>query len=836
MRTVLKQQLLDMVNTLHQAHKEIEIYMSEKQYVSAKSLLSQCQECAISIGTTIEEFEETDCITVSYIENYCEFLYHIYKESEQNNTWNSRETYESLEGYLSTIENSIHNDILSKKEIVFLPYKVSMWDSLESVWKAAEEDPECDAYVIPIPYYDKNPDGTLRCEHYEGDAFPADVPITHYNNYDFKTRKPDAIFIHNPYDENNYVTTVHPFFYTAKLKEYCRKLIYIPYYVSAETSPDNYKAMEDRSGYVLSNGVLYSDMVFVQSENTKKLFVNILEKNISKINRNFWENKIFGLGSPKFDRINTTERDDTKLPENWKKIIYTDAGIRKKTIFYNISVSTLLNHSEILAKIRNTLNFFQNHTDIALWWRPHPLYESTLKSMRQDLLDEYKKIVQLYKKEAWGIFDDGVDLTWAIAETDAYYGDSSSVVNLYKELKKPVLIQNPQVNIPQKIEAKNIPIWPSVFCVDEDNVWFVHGKINILMRYNFSRKTTYLITLLSNKQTFKDGLYSGIYKWENKIFIIPCLARNIIVYDISNNHILAIDLKEIELYNHKPLFCKSYSKGNYLYCIPYFYKSIIKINMENCTLEYFEITGLLNKFFYSIESIYINDTTEIGDELISIIGESNILLVLNTVSDTMQIKRIEGKDNYVSISNIRNELYLFNQESCEIVALHNYTLKKPFIRLYFHDIKMNTINSNFIMVDDANSSAFQILSSNGEIIVDKKNIPRIYDSSLYSNYYNGIGYGDCYYFDNSHLLLYELDHGKIKNKYSFIICEEEFIKLKKQLCNVSDSEIMENEIFSLETWTKEILKSENILFKKPQNYGKKIWKKVKENLNSYYCI
>lgn len=37
-----------------------------------------------------------------------------------------------------------------KKEMVFLPYKVSMWDSLESVWRAAYEDKDnCLAYVVP---------------------------------------------------------------------------------------------------------------------------------------------------------------------------------------------------------------------------------------------------------------------------------------------------------------------------------------------------------------------------------------------------------------------------------------------------------------------------------------------------------------------------------------------------------------------------------------------------------------------------------------------------------------------------------------------------------------
>ena len=41
-------------------------------------------------------------------------------------------------------------------------------------------------YVIPVPYYDKNPDGSFRKVHYEGDRFPSNVSITHYNDYDLK--------------------------------------------------------------------------------------------------------------------------------------------------------------------------------------------------------------------------------------------------------------------------------------------------------------------------------------------------------------------------------------------------------------------------------------------------------------------------------------------------------------------------------------------------------------------------------------------------------------------------------------------------------------------------
>ena len=47
-----------------------------------------------------------------------------------------------------------------------------MWDSLESVWRAADEDPECDAYVVPIPYFERNAQGELAAGHYEGNQFP----------------------------------------------------------------------------------------------------------------------------------------------------------------------------------------------------------------------------------------------------------------------------------------------------------------------------------------------------------------------------------------------------------------------------------------------------------------------------------------------------------------------------------------------------------------------------------------------------------------------------------------------------------------------------------------
>ena len=88
-------------------------------------------------------------------------------------------------------------------------------------------------------------------------------------------------------------------------------------------------------------------------------------------------------------------------------------------------------------------SFFENRKDeVALLWRPHPLIESTLLSMRPRLYREYKILKEKYIKDNWGIYDDSADLDRAIILCDGYYGDQSSVVPLCQKAGKKVMIQD----------------------------------------------------------------------------------------------------------------------------------------------------------------------------------------------------------------------------------------------------------------------------------------------------------------------------------------------------------------------------------------------------------
>ncbi len=458
MRQARKREILNFIDGLHEAHGEIKEAMEKHDMASAQTMLAECQEFAVDLGTAIEQTEGEGCTTVSYVEEYCETIFHVYEEMLSGgeneipvNTANDAgKAYKILKKQLLRVENSVKNDIPTRKEIAFFPYKASMWDSLESVYLAAKEDPDCDAYCVPIPYFDLNPDHSFGTAHYEGNEYPKNIEITDWQAYNFEERRPDVIYIHNPYDEWNHVTSVHPRFYARNLREYTDRLVYIPYFVLDEIkpdAPDREKRIEGMKHFCFTPGTIYAHKVIVQSEDMRQIYIDEYLKEAKQANipvtRKELEEKILGLGSPKFDKVHNTKKEDLEIPEGWEKIIRKPDGSFKKTIFYNTSISALLKYDEKwVDKLEDALKVFkENREEVALLWRPHPLIENTMKSMRPELMQRYLKIRSDYIREKWGIYDDTADLNRAIALSDAYYGDGSSVVQLFQETGKPIMYQ-----------------------------------------------------------------------------------------------------------------------------------------------------------------------------------------------------------------------------------------------------------------------------------------------------------------------------------------------------------------------------------------------------------
>lgn len=559
MKKAQKKQAEEFTRLLGQAHDEVRESIEMKNPTVAMELLEQCQDGAIQLGTLIEKTEGEGFVTVPLIQEYCELVYQIHEELAQGEAVEGNRAAKRLRQALIKIENSIRNDIKLRLEIVFFPYKASMWDSMESVWRAADADPDCDAYVVPIPYFDRNPDGSFKKKHYEGNAYPEYVPVVWYEDYDLETRRPDVVYIHNPYDEFNYVTSVDPRYYSYELKKYAEKLIYIPYYATS-------------GGWGESKGFCsayqHVDYIIVQAEKYRQF-----------IGAHIPKEKILPLGSPKFDRVIRMCADPGEPPEEWKALMEG-----RKVYFYNTSIAGMLaNTKQFLKKMEYVFQCFRGRGDSCLIWRPHPLLESTFTSMRAEYYPAFKKLKSEFIEKKLGIYDDTPDVTQTIAFCDAYIGDSgSSVISLFGIAGKQLFILNNAISTEPQTGDWLGGMLQMGFQTDDRGEWVIGPGSKLYQSVNEDFNYRYICSLSKYALGY---FYRWAFEIDNKLYICPYNAQDILV--VKDGKIeRSISLKRrIE---RGLAFAGAAKIGTSLFLLPWRYPSIVKYNTASGRLDYLD--------------------------------------------------------------------------------------------------------------------------------------------------------------------------------------------------------------------------------------------------------
>ena len=409
MRAKDKKKILKTVDKLGEYNETLEKFSSSSKYLFDK-ILRECNKLVDEIDISDCSFEEHEAL------------------GEYKKLINSPEYDADL---VKKVLDVFFQQIQEEKEtyrVLFLPYKYSMWDSFASIFEAAKEDENCEAYVMPIPYYDKDQEGNLTEMHDESESYPDDVGIISWQDNQVDEIDPDIIFIHNPYDGINLLTSIHPDYYTNKLVCKDRVVIYVPYYVSY-TDDEGISVFMGRAEY-------YTDYVIVQSEWYKEKFeLEMLKHNIPKL----WE-KFIVLGNPKYDKIRSLTKYEYPLRDDWEEKLLDASGNKKFTVLLDTTIEVLEGREKTLKKVEEVIDFFEKQKDFALIWRPHPLIKPMLRNVFPELVPEYKKLVDRCKNIDNCIFDDTNDMHTAIVWSDAFMGKYGSMIELYRVTKKPTIM------------------------------------------------------------------------------------------------------------------------------------------------------------------------------------------------------------------------------------------------------------------------------------------------------------------------------------------------------------------------------------------------------------
>lgn len=417
MRLLLKQNIMKMLDLMKHVQRTVSQQWERGDEAQLFEWLTQLQEAAMEIGEAVEAQEEPHKALISCLEKYCELLYQLSQTAgdESGADYLIADCDEKLTEICRYVEQT---DVQIK--IAFFPYKYSMWDSLESIWKAASKDERCECQVVPVPYYNKGTDGKLEELHYEGESFEKDIPILDYRNYNIEAENPDIVYIHNPYDEYNKVTCVHPVFFMENLKKRGAVMVYVPYYVARCC-----RKYEDLGSKYRTKGAVLSDYIVLQCDKLKTAY------EYSGID----SEKLIVAGSPKIDKICKLKESNQKGKSEWQSIVED-----RKVFLFCSSISDMLTDDNWIHCTNHVIDCVLADKSQALIWRPHPLLFQTLKTLKKDYVQEYLKICEKVQEAENGVIDESGDFGDAMAASDGMISDCSSLILQYTFLEKPILI------------------------------------------------------------------------------------------------------------------------------------------------------------------------------------------------------------------------------------------------------------------------------------------------------------------------------------------------------------------------------------------------------------
>ncbi len=296
------------------------------------------------------------------------------------------------------------------------------WTSLESVWRAMEDDPAFAPVVIAAPYRHPYPtEGGPEAIY--GFLARAGVPFAKWNEFPLRPGFADIVFIQNPYD----VTRPEPL-HVAALLRLVPRIAYVPYGLEIGGG--------ERNNTMVMNMPLQqlAWMVFARSERQRRAYA---------VHCDGGNAHVAVTGHAKLDALRDLAR--VTAPEldafaAGRKIVGWNPhfDLRPDGTRFGTGFSTFLGWWKFIVAE------FARRPDLALVVRPHPLLFGTLESRGIWTRAETDACLREMAQAGNILVDRGASYLGLFARSSAMLSDASSFVLEYAATGKPLLyLHNP---------------------------------------------------------------------------------------------------------------------------------------------------------------------------------------------------------------------------------------------------------------------------------------------------------------------------------------------------------------------------------------------------------
>lgn len=222
------------------------------------------------------------------------------------------------------------------------------------------------------------------------------------------------------------------------------------------------------------------------------------------------------------------------------------------------------------------------------------------------------------------------------------------------------------------IMIKEVLEFEAVARIDNEYAYGSSSKFNGLFRINMNTGECSYLQMFPKEKASARRLHTKAFLYENKIFFIPCTAKNISIYDIEKDNITSIELKEVDSQKYPWYLAGNKFNDGVLYKDSLFlvastYPAIVKLDLKTYLLEYYSqwIKG---------EFAFRKSPAIVGEMFYVPSIKGNEVLCFDMETRKAKLYNV-GEDNNGSwgICRIEDDLWISPQEPGPIIQWNIYT-------------------------------------------------------------------------------------------------------------------------------------------------------------------
>ena len=273
------------------------------------------------------------------------------------------------------------------------------------------------------------------------------------------------------------------------------------------------------------------------------------------------------------------------------------------------------------------------------------------------------------------------------------------------------------------------------FFKQEKNIWFIDFLSGALFVSDLQTESTRLIADLPVNSEKEN--YRVLHIVDEKIYMPPLFAKNLLIYDLAEKQIRQISLEKYVV-DDKPNFIDILEYQHYLFCIPMNAKGIVRINTINDEVDvYDDFMECLRPLREPYRPRFMGASTHKGKIYLSTCNE-NAVIVFDMASCTFEKNEIRDcdRDGYRMCCYTDSGIVLITYDDRKALLLDD---QMRLIKALNLDGKsrysMNMISGNIVMhIGCAEAGASKIIDRENERITELSLEPGPEKTMLYKAY------------------------------------------------------------------------------------------------------